>query len=174
MIAKFKRISLHPWIWWIVVKRALASFSEGQGAPTVEQRRRLLGIEKVIDSVLDPTDPKIGVVESPFLRLSSAEIRRRERRNDEILKADPVEGYYRQDEVVDGRVVPGFRPVPKPELRVVVDLPEGDARVVENAVEKYAANPKLDNTINESLIAAIDGIKGAEVVEIDTEAAKKP
>ncbi len=170
-IAKFRRISLHPWVWWIVVKRALTAFTEGER--TIEQRRRLLGIEKAIDAVLDPTDHRVAVIENPYLRLHASEIERRQKHNDAILKADPDDGYWAVDEVVDGRVVPmGYHPIPKPDLRCVVDVADGDAKVLENVVEAYAKSGKVDNSVNEAMIAAWDAIHGAAMVEVDTAAAE--
>lgn len=158
------RVSLHPWIWWMLVKRALTSFTQGEF--TVENRRRMAAILAILEDGLDPDDI---IFESPYARLSKHEVEARTARNSEIEKecertgADPR---YIEASAVDGKVVRGWMSLPKPDLRVSLSFTKEDLRVVENAVEAYARKPDIDHSFDRAFVDALDAIKAATPVEI--------
>lgn len=168
MIARFRRVSLHPFCWWVIVRRALQAYAEN-GTRDLESRRRLAAASRALEAGLDPDDPRMAQVENPYARLQKHEVRERERNNEAILLEDPDYGYWRKAEVVGGRVVPGYLPVPKPHLRHSVDLSEEHLRILERAVEAYAKNTDLDNSLSACFVDTEDALKNAEVVEVDTE-----
>src|SRR5689334_18627667 len=102
-----RRVSFHPWVVMRVVRPALVGFT--RGTTSVEGRRTVARLLKTLDEAVNPDD--FPFVESPYARLSRAEVARRAKRNEEILKEDPISGREKQDEIVGNRVAIGFRPL---------------------------------------------------------------
>lgn len=166
-VVKFRRIALHPWVWHMIVHRALIAFSRGD--ETAESRRRMAAILKILNDRLDPDD---AVWDSPYARISRTEARARQERNDEILcecLGDEVKARHTQPKIDGSKVVHGWRPLPDPFARWSCDFPEADVRVIENAIEAFAKKQDVTHEFDQGIVDALDEIKAAKVIEVDTE-----
>lgn len=176
-ILKLLRVTMHPWTWWVIVRRSLENFVSER--MNLETRRRIAAILQTFDARMHPDD---SVVECPYLRLPTQEIEDRHRRNTEIRNecVDRTGRDPRQvesvTEVVGGqvRVVKhGYRPVPDPHLEASIDFSKDDVALITKAIEKHAEGA-LSHTLDQGFADAIDALAAGEVVEIDTELAARP
>lgn len=157
-ILKIRRIILHPWFWWQIVKVALVSDSRGER--TAETRRRMASLLKILDDALDPDLMPLAY---PHERVGKLAAEKRRRDNEEFLQHDPVYG----------KLEPGYRPLPEPERRLTIAFPAEDVTVIENSVESYAKRADVDHAIDQGFVDVLDALKAAEIVEIDTEQTAK-
>ncbi len=164
-IIRLQRVTMHPWIWLGVVKIAIVRHTKAPGLSMVA-RRKAAEVLKLLDSKWD-ADFNVA---SPYTRLPKRTVDAWEKRNAEILQKDPVYGMFQEDEVKDGRVVnAGWRHVPSQALKTSVDLTEAQRDYCVEAVEALAKEPEIDNTNAMGIVDAVDLLKKAEEVEIDTE-----
>lgn len=169
-ILKMMRVTMHPWVWWVIVKRALVNFrGEKQG---LDLRRKIASIIKTFDDRMDPDD---SVLECPYARLLSEEVRLRNLRNAEIkaeceARQDGSDPRQVSDVIEGGRVVKaGWKPVPKPELRVSIDYSKEEVSIIKSAIEAYAEGP-IPHDQDMGFVDAVEALESAAMVEIDTEA----
>lgn len=153
MIVRLRRVSLHPFLWLQIVQMATAHHT---ARASVETRRHAATIAREIRQRFDPDD---GSIASPYVRLSTAERKRREDANAKAAAADPT-GY---------RNAPGYLPIPNPDARTSIDLEPGTVAWLREAVEGLAAMPAHNNEIAEGVLDVLDGLDAAAVVEVDTE-----
>ena len=163
-ILKMRRVVMHPWAWWAIVKRALQAFTKDD--LNADARRRMASIMKTLDVALDPDE---AVFEAPFERLSSFEVSERTKRNEEILKEDPTYGKFREARVVDGKVVHGFRPLPAPNLLLSIDFSGDDTKVIEDAIESFARSAQVARNFDPGFVLALDAIKASTEIVVDTD-----
>lgn len=165
MAISMRRVSMHPWCWWVIVRRAIVGFRQQDRALGIENRRRIAAILKTLDDGLDPDDV---ILESPFARLSRAEFVARSGRNREILAecdGDEDLAHAVSDRLVSGTIVRGWRPLPDPDRRLSIDFSAADLGVIENAIEALAKEDSLNHEYDQGFLAALDAIKAAETVE---------
>lgn len=171
MILKVRRISLHPWVWWVVVRNAVVAL-QNRDTLSPEGRRRISALLRTIDASLDPDD---SVIENPYLRLSRHELEARKRRNAEIvaeLNGDEYEAKFVQQTVDDrGRVHAAWLPLPAPDLRVSIDVPDGEVKMLENALHEHAGRAELKHDLDHAFVDALDAIAAGKHVSVDTAAA---
>lgn len=172
-ILKLLRVSMHPFNWWAIVKRAIDAYKpEKQG---MELRRQMAEIIRVFNSRLEPDN---SVVENPYGLFVTKELEERKKRNAEIMAECEKTGEdYRQVEPEfgpDGRVLKrGYQALPNPDLREVIDFSRDQVRLIKAAVEKFAEG-EISHAIDQGFVDSIDALDDAEEVEIDTEKSGRP
>lgn len=172
-ILKLLRVSMHPFNWWAIVKRAIDAYKpEKQG---MELRRQMAEIIRVFNSRLEPDN---SVVENPYALFVTKELEERKKRNAEIMAECEKTGEdYRQvgpEFGPDGRVLKrGYQALPNPDLREVIDFTRDQIRLIKAAVEKFAEG-EISHAIDQGFVDSIDALDDAEEVEIDTEKSGRP
>jgi hypothetical protein len=175
-ILKLFRVSMHPFNWWAIVKRAIDSYKpEKQG---MDLRRQLAEIIRVFNSRLEPDN---SVVENPYGIFVTKELEERRKRNAEIEAECEKSGEDpRQVEpVIEGtglaaRVVKrGYQALPNPLLREMIDFNRDQVRLIKAAVEKYAEG-ETSHQIDQGFVDAMDALESAGEVEVDTDKTGRP
>lgn len=172
MAVSMLRVTMHPWCWWVIVRRALVDFRQGDKALGLENRRRMAGLLKTLDDGLDPDNT---ILESPFARLSKMEMESRATRNAELMReagGDIARAKAIRDEIVDGRLVQGWRPLPAPHLSVSIDFVGDYIPVLKSAIEALAHEGSLNHEYDQGFIEAMDALSDAKKVEYKPTEAK--
>lgn len=175
-ILKLLRVSLHPWCWWAIVKRAIDQYKpEKQG---MELRRKMAEILQVFNSRLEPDN---SVVENPYALFVSKELADRRARNAEIeaecekTGEDPrqVEPEFDGTGPTARLVKRGYQALPNPVLREVMDFTKDQVRLIKAAVEKYAEG-EISHAIDQGFCDVMDALENPTEVEVDTEKSGRP
>ena len=175
-ILKLLRVSMHPFNWWAIVKRAIDAYKpEKQG---MDLRRNLAEIIRVFNSRMEPDN---SVVENPYAIFVTKELEERRKRNAEIeAECEKTGEDPRQVEpVIEGtgptaRVVKrGYQALPNPNLREVIDFSKDQVKLLKAVVEKFAEG-EISHAIDQGFVDVMDALDDAEEVEIDTEKSGRP
>jgi len=172
-ILKLLRVSMHPFNWWAIVKRAIDAYKpEKQG---MDLRRNLAEIIRVFNSRMEPDN---SVVENPYAIFVTKELEERRKRNAEIeAECEKTGEDYRQVEPeigADGRIVKrGYQALPNPDLREVIDFSKDQVKLLKAVVEKFAEG-EISHAIDQGFVDVMDALDDAEEVEIDTEKSGRP
>lgn len=154
MPVTLKRIEVHPYVLLQVGLSALTNHRDPKSLG-LAGRAQSAAVRKAILATLPDDRKYVGPRVKLYLLHKTVE--QVEKRNAELLSADPLYGQLHDE----------YQPIPNPDHRVTMDLDSGAFGYFRSAVSAFAENPDVSHDLDldiEDMQRALDGAKDVPAV----------